>query len=175
VGATSAELLRRVNEVTEEMEWIEYRWAFKHGLARLVLALRADKEPPIALSAKAYDWARERGQAMADALAASGVRVVGDVSDLVPPEDASLPPEPPAPPSEAELLDAAIAGLAGLGGLLAEARIEHEALIRTVRKQVSDEFTPAEWDEFVASEGTLSDEAGRMLRSSRFLRWRLER
>jgi hypothetical protein len=175
LGAISAELLRRLNERTGDLDWLEYRWAFKHALAKLVLAERAEREPPIVLSAKALDWARERGQRMADALAACGVRVVGDLSDLVPPDSADAPADLAGPPKDAELLDGALDALAGLGVVLAEARIEHSALVHDVDKLLADEITQAERDEFDAYERALPDSPGGTLFDSRFLRWWLAR
>jgi hypothetical protein len=175
VGLVSAELLRLVNERTDDLEWLEYRWGFKHALARLVLAERAGREPAIALDTETLAWARERGAAMAAALAASGVRVVGDLSDLVPPGAAEPETTPDAGPSEAELLDAAVDGLVGLGAVLAEARIEHEALVRTVAQWVRDDVTDADWEAFAAYEAALPEPPPERMVESRFLRWRLAR
>jgi hypothetical protein len=175
VGLVSAELLRRVNERTEDLAWLEYRWAFKHALARLVLAERAGREPAMTLDAEALAWARERGAQIAEALDASGVRVVGDLADLIPTAEPSAAGEPVVEPSEAELLDAAVDGLAGLGTVLAEARIEHEALVRAVEQWVRDEVTDADWEAFAAYEQSLPEPPPEQMVTSRFLRWRLAR
>jgi hypothetical protein len=173
VGLVSAELLRRVNQRTQDFEWLEYRWAFKHALARLVLAERAAREPAMTLDAKALAWARDRGSRIAEALQSSGVRVVGDLADLVPNVDQAG--ETAAEPGERELLDAAIDGLAGLGGVLAETRIEHEALVRAVEQWVRDEVTDADWEAFAAYEASLAEPPPERMVESRFLRWRLAR
>jgi hypothetical protein len=162
-----------VNERTVDFEWLEYRWAFKHALARLVLAERAVREPAMTLDAKALAWARDRGGRLADALAASGVRVIGDLADLVPTVDQAG--EPDAAPSDGELLDAAIDGLAGLGGVLAETRIEHEALVRAVEQWVREVVTEADWAAFAAYEDSLPEPPPERMVESRFLRWRLAR
>jgi hypothetical protein len=175
VGLVSAELLRRVNERTAGLEWLEYRWAFKHALARLVLAERATLEPAMTLDSAALAWARQRGERIAEELDASGVRVVGDLSDLVPGSDSAAPGEPDAEPSDSELLEAAVDGLVGLGAVLAEARIEHEALVRAVEQWVRDEVTDADWEAFAAYEESLPEPPSERMVESRFLRWRLAR
>jgi hypothetical protein len=175
VGLVSAELLRRVNERTDDFAWLEYRWAFKHALARLVLAERASREPAMTLDAEALAWARERGAQIAEALDASGVRVIGDLADLIPAADPPPPGEPAVEPSEAELLDAAVDGLAGMGSVLAEARIEHDALVRAVEQWVRDEVTDADWEAFAAYEESLPEPPPEQMVTSRFLRWRLAR
>jgi hypothetical protein len=175
VGLLSAELLRRVNERTEDLAWLEYRWAFKHGLARLVLAERASREPAMTLDAEALAWARERGARIAEALDASGVQVIGDLADLIPAANAAAPDEPVVEPSDTELLDAAVDGLAGLGAVLAEARIEHDALVRAVEQWVRDEVTDADWEAFAAYEESLPEPPPEQMVTSRFLRWRLAR
>src|SRR4051794_31097998 len=178
VGFASAELLRRVNERTEALEWLEYRWGVKHALARLVLAERADKERSMALDLETLAWARERGARIAADLDASGVRVVGDLADLVPAEASGGEGESGAALSDTELLDAAVDGLAGLGSVLAEARIEHEALVRVVEEWVRDKAgaaTDAEWAEFSAFEASLPEPPPDRMVESRFLRWRLAR
>jgi hypothetical protein len=175
VGLVSAELLRRVNERTADLEWLEYRWAFKHTLARLVLGERAERERAMTLDATALAWARRRGEQIAEALDRTGVRIVGDLADLVPAVDLAASGEPDAEPSDSELLDAAVDGLAGLGVALAEARIEHEALVQAVGQWVRDEATDADWEAFAAYEASLPGSRTERLVESRFLRWRLAR
>jgi hypothetical protein len=175
VGLASAELLRRVNERTEDLEWLEYRWAIRYSLARLVLGDRAAREPAMTLDAKSLAWARERGAQLADALEASGVRVIGDLTDLIPAVDPAAPEEPDSDPAESDLLDAAVDGLVGLGRILAETRIEHEALVRAVEQWVRDEVTDADWEAFAAYEEALPETPPEQLAASRFLRWRLTR
>ena len=89
------------------------------------------------------------------------MRVIGDLADLVPPADAAAAGEPDADPSDGELLDAAVDGLAGLGVVLAEARIEHEALVRAVEQWVRDEVTDADWEAFRGVRGVASRAAVR--------------
>jgi hypothetical protein len=175
IGLVSAELLRRVNEQTGDLEWLEYRWAFKHTLARVVLAERAERERAMTLDATALAWARRRGEQVAESLDRSGVRVVGDLADLVPAADPAASGEPDAEPSDRELLDAAVDGLTGLGVVLAEARIEHEALVQAVGEWVRDEATEADWEAFAAYEESLPEPRTDRLVESRFLRWRLAR
>jgi hypothetical protein len=126
---------------------------------------------------EARRWARERGAQMAEALSASGVRVVGDPADLIPAEPAPAAAPAPAPPTETELLDTAVDAVAGLGAVLAEARIEHDALTRVVHEHFADEQTDADWQEFAAYEQSLPEQppSGRTMMTSRFLRWWLAR
>jgi hypothetical protein len=175
VGLVSAELLRRVNERTAGLEWLEYRWAFKQALAQLVLAERRSREPAMTLDAATLAWARDRGARMARELRASGVRIVGDVADLVPSADPTAPPEPDAEPTVDELLDAAVDGLAGLGAVLAETRIEHDALVHALDRWVRDKVTDADWKTFAAHEDSLPEPSSDRLVESRFLRWWLAR
>ncbi|HSS67619.1 MAG TPA: hypothetical protein VLK34_03640 [Nocardioidaceae bacterium] len=178
VGLLSAELLRRVNERTADLEWLEYRWAFKHALARLVFAERASGEQTMTLDAGARAWARDRGARIAAELEASGVRVVGDLADLVPTVDPPVDEatgEAAADPSDAELLDTAVDGLVGLGAVLAEARIEHEALVRAVEASIQDKVTDADWEAFTAYEASLPEPPSERMVESRFVRWWLAR
>jgi hypothetical protein len=172
VGGYSAELLRRLNERTAELDWLHYRWAFKNGLARAVLAERADQEPPIMLTRDQLEQVSRRAHAMVEELARSGVEVVGSLDDLIPAADDPGDVVDPGDSNADDLLEAAIAGLLGLGGLLAAARIEHEALVTDV-----DELFPeaaGDWEAFVASESG-EPERSQTLVPSRYLRWRLQR
>ncbi len=131
VGAWSAELLRRLNEVAPEFERHHFRWGVKQALVQRGLAHRAAGEPRFGLSAEQFAWVKHRADRMIEELRRSGARVVGDLEDLRP----TLPPESvvdPASASDAELLSAAFAGLAGLVDAVAELQVEKERL--TVEK-----------------------------------------
>ena len=176
VGAYSAELLRRVNERTADLDWLKYRWAFKNALSRLVLAERADQEPAIVLSDDQLAWARDRAAQQVAALTGTGVRVVGDLDDLEPAASASSAPVDPADTSTDQLLDLAVDALVGMGEILADARIEHDLLVREVEAQlpVGDDAAREQRD-FLAYEAALPGEPSSQMVKSRFQRWRLAR
>jgi hypothetical protein len=115
LGLASTELVRRVNaELPEDrVDLPTYNAIVRGRLARGVLAGRAGEEPPVALPEAAWDWATAQSQRLVDALVASGVRVVGDLSDL----------RPTAPVPEAAVVadegDVAAAAVAAMIGLLA--------------------------------------------------------
>lgn len=135
LGAYSAELLRRVNGRVEHLDWLKYRWAFKNALSRLVLTGRAAEEPKLRLARTQVAWVHERSVRMVEEVAASGVRVVGDLADLVPPvPDDSVPEVALAPPGDDDLLEVALYALAGMGEVLADLRIEHEALVDQLKE-----------------------------------------
>jgi hypothetical protein len=172
VGGHSAELLRRVNERTADFEWVRYRWAVKNGLARNTLAERAPKEPPIRLTQAQLDQLTRRAQQMVSELAQTGVRVVGDLDDLVPAAATAGEVIDPGASSADELLDSALDGLVGLGGQLADIRNEQEALVEEVEQLVPE--APGDRETYLASEG---EDLGlsAQVAASRYLRWRLRR
>lgn len=175
LGTISAELMRRLNERSGDLEWLPYMWAFKNGLARLVLANRAGKEPPIALDGETYRLMTRRARRMVKALERMEVDVVGDLSDLLP-KPPSSPAVDPGAATVPQLLDAAIDALVGLGVTLADVRIEHDFLIREVERFLggADEGGRLGWDDDVADEGFGGEFApGGRLATSRQLRMRL--
>jgi len=82
LGAPSVEVLRLLNGRVEDLAFGMYARHVKKQLAKRVMApLRVD-EPSLGFDPP--PWLRERSRAMVDAVAASGVRVVGDLGDLEP-------------------------------------------------------------------------------------------
>jgi hypothetical protein len=176
IGAHSAELLRRLNQRSGDLDWQHYKWAYKNALARVVLAERGPAEPPIALSDTELARLVQRAEAMTRQVADSGVRVVGDLGDLIPAAGALAQVVDPGQTTLEELYDTAVDGLLGMGGVVADLRIEQEALVFGVEdalSQIGDEA--AEWDEFVASGLSGGEPKGAQMVTSKFLRWRLER
>lgn len=122
IGAASAEVLRRVNELLSARGV-----AFKRGmrvrkkeLGKQVLSGRSREEPRIGLPVA--PWLSEQSAAMVAALAAMPeVRLVGDWADLTP---VDVPGVDPGGVAEAELLAAAVAGRTGL---VARLRQRHPA------------------------------------------------
>lgn len=154
LGAHSAELLRRLNEQVGDLNWLQYKWAYKNALSRLVLTRRAIEEPAIQLDACGLSWAHDRAGRMVHEVGLLGVPVEGELLDLVP-GGAAAPGQPldPARTTVEELLEAALSGLAGMGRVLADLRIEHELLVENL-------------------EGELPEPARSALRRERHLRYR---
>ncbi len=130
LGGHSAELLRRLNQRTTDLDWLHYMWGFRYAMARLVLTELATNEPRITLNRDQLTWATGRAREMVRAIADIGVRVVGDLDDLVPAADAPARAVDPTRASDAELLDAAVDALVGMGRLYADLRVDYEALVR---------------------------------------------
>ncbi|MFC7493817.1 MULTISPECIES: hypothetical protein [unclassified Nocardioides] len=91
LGAASALLLGRLNAALGDVDKAVYNKAVKKRLAKQVLAARKGDEPPIGFVVP--DWLRKRSDARSAAVAASGVRVVGDLAELVPLDVPGVDPE----------------------------------------------------------------------------------
>ena len=116
--AQEAELLRLVNvEVRNRLSWGDYEHLVRNGVARGVVEGRTPGpgEPKLVTPDWALDAAAERGREAASRIAASGVRVVGDLQLLA-------RRGPSAPPLADDALDAvpmAVAARALTGAVLA--------------------------------------------------------
>jgi hypothetical protein len=124
LGLESAELMRRLNEVsrTRGLEWPVYNEMFKHALAKRGLSKRRHRESRLRLPRELEPWAQARTTEQIKAIEASGADVVGDLDDLQP-DFGFNGIEFPAPESP-DLLDAA------LDGLVALAKDRHDELAR---------------------------------------------
>lgn len=113
LGAASAEVMRRVNIATHErgLTWAEAGFTLKRVLAKEVLALRTSHEPKITLPAAHRAWAEEQATRIIAGLEDLGVRVFGDLCDLMPAGESA--DDFPAV-SDTELVDAAVDGLVGM-------------------------------------------------------------
>jgi hypothetical protein len=127
LGAVEAELLRRVNVavrgVMDADDPALVPW-MRRNVALKVLAHRASQQR-FAIRPSDYAWVVERSRQTAEALAASGYDIVGDLADLVP--DAA-PVEGPQPDDAGadEIAAAAVDTIAGLAAALRQAqRGEH--------------------------------------------------
>ena len=109
LGAASAEVLRRVNSLVDEMDYGDYAPLVKHELAQRVLGPRRREEPAVGFDPP--DWLLRRAARMADNLRDTGVRVVGDLADLTP---TCVPGVDPRTVDAEERFDAAVDALAGL-------------------------------------------------------------
>ncbi|HSE08323.1 MAG TPA: hypothetical protein VLB29_06635 [Nocardioidaceae bacterium] len=133
LGAASAELMRRLNNRVEGLEFEQYRRGFKVALAKHGLSRRADSEPRVSLAPTQHAWLREASAAMVGELEGLGVRVVGDLGDLVGPAEPGGAGHDPEDSTDAELLDAALDGLALLGERLADAQLTNDRLRQRAR------------------------------------------
>jgi hypothetical protein len=112
LGARSVELVRRIQERLDDDDRERLHLVLKYIVTRRVLAERAAEEPALSLTVEQLAWARERAVEMADRLRDLGVRVVGDLDDLMP--RGSGVAAPTAAPSDSELLDSAVEALIGV-------------------------------------------------------------
>ena len=117
LGAASIEVLRRLNELVEDLEYPDYAPVVKHRLAKRVLAARRASESAVAFDVP--EWLPERASRIIANLRTLGVEVFGDLADL---EPVSVPGVDPDDVSTEEHLDAAVAGLEGLARALVRPR-----------------------------------------------------
>jgi hypothetical protein len=115
LGMESAEMMRRLNRLAREdgLPTALYQKAFKHELAKGVLAERTRAESRLVLPPEHHEWARREAARQIEAVRASGVHVVGDLAELEPVLDASPGPQPQ-DVADAALLDIALAGLVSM-------------------------------------------------------------
>lgn len=92
LGVASALLLGRLNAALgDDVDRKVYNKAVKKRLAKQVLAARKGDEPSIGFAVPS--WLRKRSAARSAALAATGVRIVGDVAELAPLDVPGLDPD----------------------------------------------------------------------------------
>ena len=116
--AQEAELLRLVNvEVRNRLTWGEYEHLVRNGVARRVVEGRAPgpEGPRLATPDWALDAAAARGREAVGRIAASGVRVVGDLPLLARRGTSA----PPVPDDALEVVPMAVAAKALTGAVLA--------------------------------------------------------
>ncbi len=135
LGAYSAELMRRLNGQVGDVDTLRYRTGFHQALSRKVLAKRSAAEPRIGLTANQHAVAVRRARQMVAAIGTSGVRVIGELAELIP-----SPYEPdagidPGSATADDLLTAALAGLAGVTLELAEVQIAYDERSRRRRSE----------------------------------------
>ena len=117
IDVVSAELLRRFNvRAAEAMPTHVYDREIKWFVAKEVLAARSGPDR-VHLDGPRAAWARAEGQRTADGLRQLGVRVEGDLADLV---GAAEPRAPVKDATPEEMLDAALDVIAALIGRLGE-------------------------------------------------------
>jgi hypothetical protein len=110
----SAEMLRRVNVLLGDgVDPAAKQRILKRGLAKSTLA-DLGKQLPIVLDDDQYAWSRDYSTRLVTRLGATGIDVVGDLAELVPPERAALSAEDVREPTESEITSAATAAAAVL-------------------------------------------------------------
>jgi hypothetical protein len=115
LDAVEASVLRRLNVLLRDgdtsLPWSRYHYV-KHYLATDVLPQRSDRRP-IELSLEQQTWAVRQSGRVADAIAAGGYDVVGDLDELRPSPGRERSFDPDVVPVEAER-DVALAAVEGL-------------------------------------------------------------
>lgn len=105
LGAASALLMRRLNELTEDLTVQEYKRRFK-AMAKHLLPEHRRAEDPIGFTVPR--WLRDEAAKITTDLARSGVHVVGDLAELTPLDVPGVDPETVGVEAQ---LDAAVAAL----------------------------------------------------------------
>jgi len=131
LGAASAEVMRRLNasDPAQAMTVAAYKKGVNHALSRNSLAARRGAEPGLTLPDRLHDWAQAEASQLVEAVAATGVTVVGDLDDLRP-RPSSKPFVSPDSIPDAELLEAAIAGLGAMAQQHADLRSRLDEALR---------------------------------------------
>ncbi len=127
LGAHSAELMRQLNLEYPGMA-TEKPYGYRGALGGALIATRAGLEPRFALSPEQQGWVRNRARMMIAGIETSGVRVEGDLAELVPAEHPPSDVVDPAEATERELLQAASGGLIGMVLNAVELRQEGDEL-----------------------------------------------
>lgn len=91
MGAASAVLMRDLNAALTDLPGPAYRRRVKHGFGNTTLASVRETDEPIGFEVPR--WLRRRARRINDNLAASGVRVVGDLAELEPVDVPGVDPE----------------------------------------------------------------------------------
>lgn len=128
VGAHSVELMRLLNDRLTDLTRRERRDAIRDALVPKGLAPHADAEPSYGLTPDQLRWVTERAEQMIAAIAATNVRVVGDLADLRPSSLSLDDLVDPAVSTPSELLAAAEEGILGLVRELASICAERDAM-----------------------------------------------
>ncbi len=123
MSAIESELLRRLNLQLKQsrLGWRQYERLVRNGVAARLLSARTPDpdEPPVRLPDWAREVALERGAGYRDAIAASGVRVIGDLDQL-----ATAPPSGESGQLTSIPIDAAVESLIGVISVAAGRGVE---------------------------------------------------
>lgn len=166
-GAAELEVIRRLNPLAlARLNQEQYRFVVEHGIRS---RLEFDRSRPLQLPPEHLPWAREYGEVLVEQLKRRGVRVVGDLADLVPQQTPALAP-PFDEVSDAELREAAEAALASLA-------LAHGRLFKRYRRSFSKREGRLPTPQEVIGSGVraagfqLQKSALRRTRDNRLLAW----
>jgi hypothetical protein len=146
LGVAESAFLRRFNAVASDVGWDAYRAHVKHFLAPSVLAQREDSAR-LSVRPDEIDPLAARARRLVDTIEAHGFDVVGDLTDLEPPQAPEGSGQDTAVErvtddvSDSELLAVAfdaVAGLVGHAEDLRQARQEQAAATREVRRELRE-------------------------------------
>lgn len=135
LGAPGAAVMRRVNRrlVADDVPWPVYQTAVKGLLASTMTPQsRAER---ISLSPEHYAWARACAVDMVAGLRGRPYRIVGDLDELVPPEDPPPANDPPDVVSTEAQLEAAVGALAAVTTRYGELKLSERELRRRMSEQ----------------------------------------
>ena len=123
LGAHSAELLRRVNELTTDWDYARYRSVVKMEVAPNILLRRSAEEPKLGLTAEQLKRTTELSHDLVADLLATGVRIVGNAADLIPSPSLRPTDVDPDAATDTEVLAAATFALAELAHAYSELKL----------------------------------------------------
>ncbi len=112
LGAWSVEFMRRLQAALSEEQRERCRPALKALVGREILAARSSSEPALALTPDQLAWSVRRAEQMTERVAASGVKVVGELGDLVPRHPSVS--RASSPVTDEDLLQVALEAVVGL-------------------------------------------------------------
>lgn len=123
LGAASAELVRRLNERLEDLEFPLFASVVKHRLAKKELGPRRSLEPAVGFEVP--DWLPPLADRMVGRIRELGVRVVGDLDDLRPVGSPGV--DPSSAPVDLQLESALVALESVVRGFTDRLRDEQDA------------------------------------------------
>jgi hypothetical protein len=132
LGAAETAFVRRVNEVVNPGNRIPGRFYREYVREKLVHQMLAERSQVsrIGLPVDVFEWARQVSASWADELGRRGYGIIGDLADLIVPEDACPTSDFPDPdhPDEAAVADVGLEAVVRLLDEVVELRRAHENL-----------------------------------------------
>ena len=152
-----AEVMRRFNVEAQRMGLVDskYETLTKYAADCVKLRVPDPDEPRIVTPGWAVERAHELGAAFAAGIAASGVRVIGDLDELAPPRSVTSLSRPP------ETVDLDVAALFSAAFLDAERRLRQEVAARKEARRAPSAPSAA-----IAEDGSRARRAKRPRRSA---------
>jgi hypothetical protein len=157
LGYASAELLRRVNLLLDDVPLHDHYAIVREQLAKKVLSRRSDEEARPRLDQATFDFALDWNKRTHESVLRSGAHVVGDLDEDLPTRPTErhqgTVDDEQAPPTDRELLDAAEAAVDGMRKLLKRQR-------RRARKRGRAAQPPGARDGLAAPDDASADPVG---------------